>query len=230
MFSELIESSKENFDEKYEAFLSQQPVISDVVREANKLIAERKLVEDKITQIRSEIKHVDMNISIEVIEDAERIEVLAQSIASNETKRIIVDGLKVLIEKYNVDIEILIRNNLSAYSGFLSLQKSTRECYRDYRTVMLAKTITDIISSELEHVTISREVNNEKLIEIVSEYISNNIQPNNDSDDTDIQYMSLFVCDGADTFRRINSNDGGASSFANKKRIAELTEIRKAMQ
>lgn len=232
MLSELVDSAKVKFNEGYERFLSQQPVISDVIREANKLFAEKKLVEDKISQIRGEMKHVDMNISIEVVEDADRVEELAQNIANNETKRIIVDGLKKLVEKYNVDIEILLRNNLPAYSGFLTLQKITREHYRDYRTTMLAETISSILCSGLKNTAISREINNEKLIELICTYLSHNInnwQSNVDGDDKDMEYLPLFECDGADTFKSVISNDGSVSNFTNGKRLAELTEIRASM-
>ncbi|HBC7420733.1 TPA: hypothetical protein KEY88_003444 [Serratia marcescens] len=232
MLSELVDSAKVKFDEGYERLLSQQPVISDVIREVNKLFAEKKLVEDKISQVRGEMKHVDVNISIEVVEDADRVEELAQNIANNETKRIIVDGLKKLVEKYNVDIEILLRNNLSAYSSFLSLQKTTREYYRDYRTTMLAETISCIIYSGLKKAAISREINTGKLIELVSGHLSqniNNLLENVDGDDKDMEYLPSFECDWVDTFKSVISNDGSVSSFANGKRLAELTEIRAAM-
>ncbi|WP_439413066.1 hypothetical protein [Enterobacter ludwigii] len=220
---------KAAFDEIYKRLSISSSVMADLANTLDKMNSEKKLIEDKIFQITGEIKDISTDINIECVEDAERMNELTASIARNESKKVVINGLNKLIDKYNIDIEMLFLENHSHYAKWDCLRATAFRLYDKYRTVKLAEdikaTIDDLFVKHgiYPHVD-SRDINN-----MISSHISSSISAIRDTDNPlkekqDEAYSLMYDSGISKVVNELPGIHNARNPIVRQQRIVELAK------
>ncbi|MGJ3446872.1 hypothetical protein [Enterobacter sp. PTB] len=229
-----IDSLKTIFDECYRNLSVSSSVMTDLANTLDKMYSDKKLVEDKILQITGEIKEIGTDIDIECVEDAERMNELTGAIARNESKKVIINGLNKLIDKYNVDIELLLLNNYRHYSDWKGKRGDALNIYNRYRTMQLARDIQLAIDDVFCKNGVYPYIDCDEVNNIIAGYISSSMCEIRHADSglrniPDAEFNLMFDSVISDMVNELPGINGADNHIVRQQRIAELTRQKESL-
>lgn len=229
-----IDSLKNIFDECYKNLSVSSSVMSDLANTLDKMYSDKKLVEDKILQITGEIKEIGTDIDIECVEDAERMNELTGAIARNESKKVIINGLKKLIDKYNVDIEVLFLHNYHHYGDWKGKRDSALKAYNLYRTIQLAEDIKTAITDVFYKNGVYPHIDCDEVNSIITSHISSSMHEVRHGDSglrniPESEFSLMFDNTISEMVNKLPGINAAGNHIVRQQRIAELTRQKEAL-